>query len=387
MSITATTDLAPKVQAYYDRKFLLMAKPNMVISQFGQKGILPQGNGRTVYFTRYMPLEKRKTPLTETRDGGITNKKLKTQEISVTVAEYGDVVEISSLADKTHIDPGVKAKIPIVAQQAAETINSLINDIVGVGFLRRRADADTTYQYDGVATSAGTTTTLVDTSISGSDDKWNGGFVTFTNPLDPNYGITVKVSDYVASTHTLTIEALPVATSTLSKFRLVVGTGIVATDILSSAAIKLAVRDLKRNKAMPFSDGKYVGILDPDAEYDFMNDSEWKDVKKYQDQKAIYQGEVGEWYGVRFVQASEIYRETVAGAASETGAVHVISIIGQQAFGITDLEGDQKKIYVKNGKELGQELEMTGTVGWKVGFAAKTLNGVFGVNILCGATA
>ena len=70
MAITVTTDLSPVVQAYYDKRLLLMAKPLMVAEQFAQKRSLPKGKGKTIYFTRYQPLAKNKTPLTETRDGG-----------------------------------------------------------------------------------------------------------------------------------------------------------------------------------------------------------------------------------------------------------------------------------------------------------------------------
>lgn len=387
MAVTTTTDLSPKVQAYYDKRLLLRAKPLMVAEQFGQKRILPEGKGKTVYFTRYAPLAKNTSPLNETATGGITNKALKTQEISATVQQYGDVVEISEIASVTNIDVGVKEKVDIVATACGETMNALINAEIGKGFIRRRADADTTYQVEHTATSEGTTTTLICTSLTQADDFWNGGFITFTNPQDPNYGITVKVTDFVASSDTLTIETLPYKTTTDSQFRLVVGTGLASTDVLSSAALKLARRDLKRFRAMPFEDGKYVAIIDPDAEYDFMNDSEWKTVKQYRGEKDIYVGEIGEWYGIRFVSATEVYRESVAGVASSTGAVHVISVLGKEAFGIVDLDKNQKKIFIKSPKELAQPLELTGTVGYKVGFAVKTLNAVYGVNILCGATA
>ncbi len=387
MSVTTTSNLSPFVQAYYDKRLLLMAKPLMVAEQFAQKRTLEQGKGKTIYFTRYQPLPKNKTPLQESATGGITNKALQQQEISANINWYGDVVEISEIASLTALDKGVKEKVDIVANACGETINSLINDEIGTGFIRRRADADGTYQKDVVSTAAGTKTTIISSSLTESNDHWNGGYVTFTDPTKPNYGITVKVTDFDASTDTLTVDALPVAVPSGASFRVVVGTGIAATDVLSSTAIKLARRDLKRAKAMPFEDGKYVCIVDPDTEYDFMNDSEWKDVKKYQDKKDIYEGELGEWYGIRFVSATEVYRESVAGVASETGAVHVITLLGREAFGVVDLDGVKRKIIVKNPQDLAQPLEMTGTVGYKVPFVAKTLNGVFGVNILCGATA
>lgn len=387
MAITKSTNLSPFVQAYYDKRLLLMAKPLMVAEQFAQKRQLPQGSGKTIYFTRYQPLPKNKIPLTESATGGVENKALQQQEISANIEWYGDVVEMSEIASLTALDKGVKEKVDIVANACGETINSLINDCIGTGFIRRRADADGNYQKDVASSSAGTKTTIVCASLTEADDYWNGGYITFTDATKPNYGITTKITDFDSATHTLTVDALPVAVGTGVSFRIVVGTGIIETDVLSSTVIKLARRDLKRAKAMPFEDGKYVCIVDPDTEYDFMNDAEWKDVKKYQDKKDIYEGEIGEWYGIRFVSATEVYRETVAGVASETGAVHVITLLGREAYGVVDLDGVKRKIIVKNPQDLAQPLEMTGTVGYKVPFVAKVLNGVFGVNILCGATA
>lgn len=388
MGVTTSSDLSPKVQAAYDKRFLLIATPRLALYQLGQKKKLEQGKGKTVIFTRYAPLAKRKTALTETANGGVTEgKKLQTQEISCSVEEYGDYVEVSHIASLTSIDPNVKEKISLVSQQASETIESLISDVVGVGFLRRRADADTDYQKDVAATDDGTTTTIICSGLGAVNDVWNGGFVTFTDPTDPNYGITVKVTDYVGATTTLTVDALPNIVESGSKFRIVVGTGLASADVLSSAVIRLAKRDLKRMKCLPMEDGKYVGVLDPDVEYDFMSDTDWKAVATYQNAKALYAGEIGEWHGIRFVEATESYRESVAGVASETGAVHVIPILGREAFGVVDLSGDEKKIIVKTPQQTGQPLELTGTVGWKAGFKTKVLNSCYGVNLLCGATA
>jgi hypothetical protein len=57
--------------------------------------------------------------------------------------------------------------------------------------------------YEGVTTSAGTTATLVDTTISGeADDYFNGGTVFFLEGTLA--GITASVTDFVASTGTVT---------------------------------------------------------------------------------------------------------------------------------------------------------------------------------------
>lgn len=73
---------------------------------------------------------------------------------------------------------------------------------------------------------------------------------------------------------------------------------------LTVAAVRKAVRFLKVMNA-PRIDGKYVGIIHPDVSFDLTSDPEWKAPHQYADPKAIYEGEIGEIAGVRFVETSE----------------------------------------------------------------------------------
>jgi N4-gp56 family major capsid protein len=79
---------------------------------------------------------------------------------------------------------------------------------------------------------------------------------------------------------------------------------IEAADKLTFAAVKLAVRTLKRNNAPTFEDGYYHAIVDPDTIYDLTSDAQWTDVAKYQDKSKIETGELGMIYGVKFFEAS-----------------------------------------------------------------------------------
>ena len=72
-------------------------------------------------------------------------------------------------------------------------------------------------------------------------------------------------------------------------------------DNLTVKAVKRAVRTLE-NQDAPRINGYYVGIIHPDVAYDLMNDPEWKYPHQYVDTAHIYQGEIGEMAGVRFVK-------------------------------------------------------------------------------------
>ena len=68
--------------------------------------------------------------------------------------------------------------------------------------------------------------------------------------------------------------------------------------------IQRAVAKLRAQNA-PTINGKYVGIIHPYVAYDLMRDPEWVDAHKYAQPENLYEGEIGELAGVRFVQTTE----------------------------------------------------------------------------------
>lgn len=384
--LTVNRNLPPEVQAYYDKRFLLRAKPNLAAYQFAQKRELPGGVGGTVYFSRMMPLAKVHAPLTETHDGGLTlatRQKLKSEEISATAEFWGDYVAISKLASVVSLNPALNEKVDIVSQQAGESIDYYVMKTMARGLLRRRADSNAAFQVEGTAAS-GTATTLVDPALTQAADHWVGGYITIMK--GQNYGITRRIT--ASAVGSVTFDAFPKPIDATSQYRIVVGTGLSSADVLATPSIRLAVRDLKRALAMNYERGYFVGLINPDIEYDFMRDSTWVDAAKYKDGiDALYTGEIGRWFGVRFVDATQLFREDPDGTENETGSVHLATILGKEAYGVVELAGQKRKIYTMTSEQLGQPIPMYNTCGWQVGFEAVPLNSMFGVSILCGASA
>lgn len=58
---------------------------------------------------------------------------------------------------------------------------------------------------------------------------------------------------------------------------------------------------MSKNK-VPQIDGKYVGIVHPSVVYDLRSSEEWMDAHKYASPEEIYNGEIGELHGIRFVR-------------------------------------------------------------------------------------
>ena len=79
---------------------------------------------------------------------------------------------------------------------------------------------------------------------------------------------------------------------------------VTASDVLTGAEVKKAVRTLKRNNCKPFPDGYYHAIVDPDTVYDLTADPMWIDIAKYQDKSKIEKYELGTMYGVKFFEST-----------------------------------------------------------------------------------
>lgn len=139
-----------------------------------------------------------------------------------------------------------------------------------------------------------------------------------------------------------------------------------ANSLLTVDDIKKAVRLLKSQNAEKI-DGDWVGIINPDVAYDLTNDPAWKDVKTYSDPEGIYQGEIGKIFGVRFVETTE--------AKIFEGGVYSTLILGDNAYGITDIEGGGLEHIVKQLGSAGtaDALNQRATAGWKATKVAERL--------------
>lgn len=75
-------------------------------------------------------------------------------------------------------------------------------------------------------------------------------------------------------------------------------------DVMRVLDIRKAVRALDVQNAEQIN-GFYAGIVHPDVKFDIMSDPDWKAPHTYQDTTELYNNEIGEVAGVRFVQSTE----------------------------------------------------------------------------------
>ena len=79
---------------------------------------------------------------------------------------------------------------------------------------------------------------------------------------------------------------------------------IAATDKLTYADIKKAVRTLRRANAKPFADGFFHGITHTDVYFDLTSDPMWVDVAKYQDKQKVEKYELGTIYKCKLFEST-----------------------------------------------------------------------------------
>ena len=154
-----------------------------------------------------------------------------------------------------------------------------------------------------------------------------------------------------------------------------------ATCKLTVDEIKKAVATLKANN-VPKISGSYVAIIHPYAAYDLMSDPAWEEMHKYTTSDNMYEGEIGRIAGVRFVESSE----ALIVKTSTNPAVFCTLVLGENAYGITEVTGGGLKTIIKQLGSAGtaDPLDQRSTVGWKAMQTAEILQQNYMIRIESG---
>jgi len=154
-----------------------------------------------------------------------------------------------------------------------------------------------------------------------------------------------------------------------------------ATCKLTVDEIKKAVATLKANN-VPKISGSYVAIIHPYAAYDLMSDPKWEEMHKYTSAENMYEGEIGRIAGVRFVESSE----ALIVKTSTNPAVFCTLVLGENAYGITEVTGGGLKTIIKQLGSAGtaDPLDQRSTVGWKAMQTAEILQQNYMIRIESG---
>ena len=160
-------------------------------------------------------------------------------------------------------------------------------------------------------------------------------------------------------------------------------TGLDATAVLTVDLVEQAVTELRAQNAPTF-DSYYVCILHPYAAYDLMRDPDWRKPHEYVDTENIYQGELGQIGGCRFVSSTEAKIWRGDGCPSNLSVFSCLFIC-EGAYGVTEIEGGGLQTIVKQKGSAGtaDPLDQRSSVGWKAIKTAEILIPTYLIRLEC----
>lgn len=319
-STTTQSGLQSSLDTYYDALLVATLDPMTRFMQFGQRRPLPRNSGDIVVWNRGFRMLQgfhlnEGSPISAV-------KQISTTDVSATILQFGDVVNISDLIQVTSVPDARKLATERLAAQAAETLDT----VVKLAIL----------------------------------DKSGGVAV---NETVTHY-IKGSTSAYFAGSTDVT------ANSSLAKMQV--------SDI-RAVAFQLRALDV------PTFDGtNYVGIIHPRVEEDIISDTKWENFHQYTTPENIYQGEIGRLHGVRFVRSTlaPVSAGSANGIAISVAGVSQLAygtvIFGREFYGVTEIDGGIKT-YVVEGADHGDPLNQTTLLGWKANFISRVLNPSAGI--------
>lgn len=103
---------------------------------------------------------------------------------------------------------------------------------------------------------------------------------------------------------------------------------------LTPQLINKVATKLKKAKA-PKINGSYIMLIHPSCTYDLRESDEWKDVHKYSSVKEIFNGEIGELHGIRFIEDDNVKVFAPAVIADDVNKLTVKTAVASAGKSVT----------------------------------------------------
>lgn len=157
-SSASSNILTGENKEFYSKTLLSRLIPELKLMKYAAKpkgSTIPKNAGDTVSFRRMNSLALAKTPLVE----GVTpeGQNLSLDTITATVAQYGGYVVITDKVQMMAIDPILTEAGVLLGEQAGQTTESIVSDIIFAG--------TNVYRAGGVASQLLTATTISEADI------------------------------------------------------------------------------------------------------------------------------------------------------------------------------------------------------------------------------
>ena len=134
--------------------------------------------------------------------------------------------------------------------------------------------------------------------------------------------------------------------------------------LLTPAMVNKAVTIMKKNR-VPRINGRYYAVIHPSVAHDLRQCEGWIEAHKYASPQELFNGEIGELHGVRFIE--NVFAPVLAdGYANKNGGKSYASyFFGKDSFGIIDPEGGALEMIIHDKGEIGGPLNQFSTIGYK----------------------
>lgn len=306
----STNTLAPELKTFYDTELLENARTEMFYAQFGRKQRLPKNGGTTIEWRKFNTFAR----ASELKEGVIpTGQQFGSSSLTASISQYGTYTSITDKLEMRAYDNVILAATEEMGASAAATQETLIRNAL-----------------------------LVGTNVMYCDNvDANGNVIsTPTTPATMGAGGGDKNADGWA--------------------------------LLTPTMVNKAVTKMKKDR-VPRINGKYYAVIHPSVAYDLRQSKEWIEVHKYAATSEIFNGEIGELHGCRFIEdtfapilgGSYIYSGSTTYKNKSNGVTYATYFFGKDGFGIVDPEGGGLEMIIHDKDEIGGPLNQFSTIGYK----------------------
>lgn len=366
--------LSAEMKTFYDKTLITLAGANLIHEQFGQKRPIPAGGGKTVEFRKFSKLPKALKAITEgvTPDGN----KLNVSKVMCTVEQYGDYIEQTDMLELTAIDNTVVEATKELASQAGLTLDTIVrNELV----------AGTNVMYAPEVNSNGETETLSRKNINKNcklrvkdifraaaelkavnAPKINGSYVAIIHPYVAYDLMQEAGEQWIGIQKYLNPEnILRGEIGTLGGVRFVESTEakVYAPNEIANGLNRLTADAAKSSSTSITVEEELGNVTFSEPVKVYVNGVE-NTVLSVNGKTLTLSSEVS-------VNKGDIICGT--GAGKDGSAVFCTLFLGDNAYGVTDIEGGGLQHIVKQRGYGNDPLNQRSSVGWKATKAAKRL--------------
>lgn len=300
----------PNINSFYDRTFIERLLPTLLFARFGQVRNIPRNSSDVIKFRKYNALSVATTALTEGETPA--GSQLSVTDVYATALQYGDFVTLTDKLQMETEDPIETEATMVLGEQAAETIDTLVRDVLAAG-------------------------------------------------TNVQYASTAAARTDITASMKLTAAEIREAVLTLKKNK--------ARKIMDMVNAQVGYNTTP-------VDSCFVAITSPQGEFDIKGDSAFVPVEKYAGglKNGPLQGEIGKVDDVRILVTTQ--SKSFVNGGSSNADVHTTLVMGANAYGVTRIDGENEDKIIRKQLGSGgsaDPLNQRSTIGWKVSFVPKRL--------------